>query len=110
MKLSLHLDSIEIIVPGMAGLMTRLDRIDSALAIILKKGTEMSAQLDTLKAEVEQTKTVAASAVTLIQGLAAQIIALKEDPAALEALATELSATTDALAAAVSANTTPPAS
>ena len=67
----------------------------------------MSAQLDKLTTEVSETKTVVASAVTLIEGLAQQIRDLKDDPVALEALATELDATTNALAAAVAANTPP---
>ena len=67
----------------------------------------MSAQLDKLTTEVAETKTVAASAVTLIEGLAQQIRDLKDDPIALEALAAELDSTTNALAAAVSANTPP---
>lgn len=65
----------------------------------------MSAQLDTLTNEVAETKTVVQSAVTLIEGLAQQIRDLKDDPAALEALAAELDSTTNALAAAVTANT-----
>lgn len=67
----------------------------------------MSAQLDKLTTEVAETKTVAASAVTLIEGLAQQIRDLKDDPIALEALAAELDSTTNALAAAVAANTPP---
>ena len=65
----------------------------------------MSAQLDTLKNEVAESKTVMQSAVTLLGGLAQQIRDLKEDPVALEALATELDSSTNALAAAVSENT-----
>lgn len=67
----------------------------------------MSAQLDALKAEVEETKTVAASAVTLLNGLSQQILDLKNDPAALEQLAADLDASNAALAAAVEANTAP---
>lgn len=65
----------------------------------------MSAQLEALKVDVAEVKSVADSAVALITGLAAQILELKDDPAALEALSVELDATSAALAAAVAANT-----
>lgn len=65
----------------------------------------MSAQLEALKVDVAEVKSVAESAVTLINGLAAQILELKDDPVALEALSVELDATSAALAAAVAANT-----
>jgi len=48
---------------------------------------------------------VAQSAITLINGLAAQIANLKDDPAALQALADSLGASSTALAAAITANT-----
>jgi chromosome segregation ATPase len=65
----------------------------------------MSAQLDRLTAEVSEIKTVADSAITLLNGLSAQIRALKDDPAKLEALANDLDAKGNELAAAVTANT-----
>lgn len=61
--------------------------------------------IESLTAAVEKERTVTASAITLIQGLAAKIDAAKEDPDALEALAAEINSQSDALAAAVSANT-----
>lgn len=67
----------------------------------------MSAELVALQAEVAETAGVVDSAVVLINGLAAQIVELKDDPAALVALAAELSTKTDQLAAAVAANTPP---
>lgn len=85
----------------------RMAAVERILMLILSKGNAMSAQLDKLTTEVSETKTVVASAVTLIEGLAQQIRDLKDDPVALEALATELDATTNALAAAVAANTPP---
>jgi hypothetical protein len=77
----------------------------SLLEPILNQGKAMSAQLDALTQEVSEIKTVSASAVTLIEGLSAQIVALKDDPVALAALAADLDATASALAAAVAANT-----
>jgi len=65
----------------------------------------MSAQLDTLTAQVTEVETVEQSAITLIQGLAAQIAAIKDDPAAIQALADRLKASSTALAAAITANT-----
>lgn len=66
--------------------------------------------LTALTAQVAQNTTVEASAVTLIQGLAAQITALQNDPAALAALAAQLQTSATALSAAITANTpTPPA-
>lgn len=70
---------------------------------------QMTAQLAALKTEVERNTAVTNSAVALISGLAQQIRDLKDDPAALEALAASLDANSDSLAAAVEANTvTPP--
>ena len=64
------------------------------------------AQLDALTAAVQKEDTIIDSAITLIQGLAAQVKALPPDQAAIDALAAEITAKSDALAAAVSANTT----
>lgn len=61
--------------------------------------------LKALTDAVARNKTVADSAIALIQGLAAQIEANKNDPAALQALADSLNAEDDSLAAAVTANT-----
>lgn len=68
----------------------------------------MSAQIDQLKAAVTAENTVIDSAITLIQGLAAQIAALPADAAAIAALASEVQAKSDALAVAVTANTPTP--
>jgi len=63
------------------------------------------ADLSALTAEVTRNTEVSASAITLLNGLAAQIEALKTDPAALQQLADQLRASSDSLAAAVVANT-----
>jgi hypothetical protein len=70
----------------------------------------MSTQLDALTAQVTQTNTVAASAITLLQGLKTQLDAAiaaqpGDDGAALDSLSTSLGTETTALAAAVTANT-----
>jgi hypothetical protein len=72
---------------------------------------DMDAALAELQAEVDRNNTVDGSAVALIAGLADQIIASANDPAAVRALGAALKASTDSLAASVSANTpaAPPA-
>jgi len=65
----------------------------------------MALDLSALEAEVARDQTVNASAITLLSSLAAQLEALKNDPAAIQALADSLKASQDALAAAVVANT-----
>lgn len=65
----------------------------------------MSAALDRITEEVEQTKTAVDSVLQLVSGMAEQIRELKDDPAALEALANELDAKQQEIADAVSANT-----
>lgn len=61
--------------------------------------------LDDLKAKVDNEATVEQSAITLLQGLSAQIKANANDPAKLQALADEVDANATSLAAAVTANT-----
>lgn len=91
----------------------KLDRIINLLQAVLFKEARMSAELDALSAQVAATNTVEQSAITLLEGIAAQLAAIKDDPAKIEALATSLKAQSDSLAAAVAANTpagpTPPA-
>ncbi len=65
----------------------------------------MPLDLSALEAEVARDQTVNASAITLLSSLASQLEALKNDPAAIQALADSLKASQDALAAAVVANT-----
>ena len=90
-------------------------KIDEILAAVKQGAQRMSQQLDDLTAEVAAATTIEQSAVTLIQGLAAQLAAAGTDPAKLQALHDSLKASSDALAAAVAANTpaappaTPPA-
>jgi hypothetical protein len=85
-----------------------LIRIRKQLTIIENKENEMSAELDALTLEVADTNTIMQSAIVLIQGLAAQLQAIANDPAAILQLAADLDAQSDALAAAVAANTPPP--
>jgi hypothetical protein len=83
----------------------KLDAIIATLAQLKQEEVTMSAELDALTAEVTNAATVEQSAIALIQGLAAKIESMKNDPAALSALAASLKTQDDALAAAVTANT-----
>ena len=62
-------------------------------------------KLADLKVQVEKNTAIEESAVTLINGLAAQIAAAKDDPAAIQALADEMAKSGADLAAAITANT-----
>jgi len=75
------------------------------LKLILQKVNSMSASLDDLTAKVAATKTVAESAIVLLQGLKAQLDAAGTDPVALKALSDSLADTDQKLADAVTANT-----
>lgn len=82
-----------------------LDELQGLELLITERTNDMSAQLEVLKTEVAETKTVIDSAITLLNGLSAKIAELKDDPVALQALADELDAETKALSDAVVANT-----
>lgn len=72
---------------------------------ITNEETHIMASIKDLQDEVTAEDTVIDSAVTLIEGLAAQVAALQPDQAAIDALAADIKAKSDALAAAVAANT-----
>ena len=105
----------ELVIP-MRLIAEDLEAIASAVAAKLQPKLDsiaqgeqtMSAELDALTAQVQQVQQVDQSAIALINGLADQIKALANDPAAINALADQLKQQTDALAAAVTANTTAP--
>lgn len=65
----------------------------------------MSAQLARIQTEIAENTSVTEGAVALMESLSAQIRELKDDPAALDALADQLDANSNKLAAAVAANT-----
>lgn len=65
----------------------------------------MTQQLDDLTVAVEENTVLDSSIITLVNGLAAQILALKDDPAKLAALAASLKTSSAAIAAAIQANT-----
>lgn len=89
----------------LSGIVTKLDTVITSQDELVQEGEKMSAEIDDLTAEVARDRTVNESAVTLLNGLSAQILSLQNDPAALRALASNLRSNSDALAAAVVTNT-----
>ena len=83
----------------------KLDKLILLVKEVLIKEKHMSIELDNLTAEVTEVNTVQQSAITLLEGLSAQIAAIKTDPIALQALADSLDSSSKALAAAIVANT-----
>lgn len=86
----------------------RLDAMETKIDRILANQKEELMNLDALTTQVAQTTTVEQSAITLITGLAAQLSAIADNPAAINALAAQLNASANALAAAVTTNTPVP--
>lgn len=80
----------------------RLNRIETALSTL---GVNVMSALDDLSVQVQENTSVEASAVTLIEGLAAQIAANATDAAKVSALSAQLKSSASALAAAITANT-----
>ena len=82
-----------------------LNEVKELLITNNKNQLKMANELETLTTEVGETKTVMASAVTLLQGLKAKLDAAGTDPAKLKALSDDLDSNTNALAEAITANT-----
>lgn len=80
----------------------RLRAVEFKLDLIL---TNQERLMDELKAQIESNKTVIASALALINGIADRITAAGTDKQQLADLAASLKSDDDALAAAVAANT-----
>jgi hypothetical protein len=79
-------------------LLDKIQRVNQQLIKYMK-------ELDDLEAQVHANDDVEASAVILINGIAARIAAAGVDPAKLNALTSSLRASAEALSAAVAANT-----
>jgi tryptophanyl-tRNA synthetase len=80
----------------------------AVIRILKNQGEKMATTnqaLADLQAQVAQNESTEESAVTLIQGLAAQITAAGTDPVALKALTDGLNKSASDLAAAITANT-----
>ena len=107
MKLDITVADIHIYLHGGqdAVITAKLDAVLALLNQVILKEIQMAGELDALTAEVTRNTEVDQSAITLLNGLAAQIEALKTDPVKLQALADNLRGSSDALASAVVANT-----
>ena len=79
--------------------------IQTIVKDIQSKGVKETMTLDELKTQVDANTSVEQSAITLINGLAAQIAAVATDPAKVQALADELKTSATALSTAITANT-----
>jgi hypothetical protein len=99
------------VAKAMAARDGKLDQILAVVQTLQAKETQIMIDLTALTAQVAQNTSVEASAVTLIQGIAAELAAAQTDPAAVAALAAQLNTSATALAAAITANTpaAPPA-
>ena len=82
-----------------------IERQSILLSIVIRKEYQMSKELDDLTIQVQKNADVEASAIILIQGIAAALVAAGTDPVKLQELQASLSTSSDALAAAVAANT-----
>lgn len=105
MRLTLSNFTLSFDVPELDALEAKVDQINQSLIASLTQGANMSAELDSLTAQVHESAAVEASAIILIQGLADQLRAIANDPAAITALADQLNASEQALSAAIVANT-----
>jgi hypothetical protein len=94
-KWALARDWFRYVLDGHAAILQTLKRMEKT----------MNEALAALQAKVEETNTVAASAITLLNGLSQQIKDAGTDPVKLAELTAALDASNDALAAAVVANT-----
>jgi hypothetical protein len=90
------------------GINDKLDAILRATQEIKMKEEHMSKELDALEVAVSENTSLDDSIIVLVNDLAAQIVAMKDDPVKLQALADSLTAKSAALAAAIQANTTAP--
>jgi hypothetical protein len=79
-------------------------KLDRLYSLITSQGAIMASDLQALTDQVNASIGVEQSAITLIQGLAADIASLKNDPAALQALADQLKTSAANLSAAITAN------
>jgi len=96
------LDRLELLENNMFYL---YERNKKKLNYLIEKEERMSNELINLEAEVAETNEVMASAIMLIEGIAAKLEAAGTDPVKLAALTISLNSSSEALAAAVAVNT-----
>jgi hypothetical protein len=84
----------------------RIERkLDWIISYLQYEEAKMAADLAALTQQVAANTDAEASAITLLGNLSTMIASLKNDPAAIQALADQLKASQTALAAAIVANT-----
>ena len=93
------------IIVDSKGIHKKLDKILKGIDLLQKGIIHMSLELDDLEIAVKENTDLDDSIVTLVNGLATQVAALKNDPVKLQALAVSLRAKSAAIAAAILANT-----
>ena len=84
---------------------SRLAVINAKLDVILRKEKDIIMTLDDITNAVAAEQTVEASAITLLNQLAAEVAAAANDPAKIQAIVTQIQTNAATLAAAVTANT-----
>jgi hypothetical protein len=99
--------SFQFVNPWEVLVSAQLQQILVILKDIENKMATSSSALADLQAQVAQSTSVEQSALTLINGLVAELTAAGNNPAAIEAAVTQLKNSASTLAAAVAANTTP---
>ena len=93
------------LVATLKAMHSQLMNIGRLLNTIHQEQLKMAVDLSALQAQVQQNTTVEQSAVTLIQGLAQQLQAAQNDPAAIQSIINSLNSSANSLADAITANT-----
>ena len=99
---------LDALIIEMAVIRSNISNVVTMLQASAEKEKHMTKELDVLQAAVEENTSLDNSIITLVDGLAVQIAALKDDPAKLAALAASLKASSAAISAAITANTPVP--
>jgi hypothetical protein len=82
-----------------------IGKLDEIINNIHTEGVTMTVELDALQQQVSENTSLEQSAIQLIEGIADQLEAVKDDPEKISALTASLKGTATALAAAIAANT-----
>jgi len=96
---------LDALIIEMAVIRRNISNVVTMLQVSAEKEKHMGKELDELQAAVEENTTVDLSIMTLVDGLAAQIESLKNDPVKLAALAKSLRDSSALTVAKVLANT-----
>lgn len=94
---------VNVVLPERA--MRLLEDIAAGVKTLLKGQNMAQQDLDALRAQVENNTDVVHSAVTLLDGLAAKLQAMADDPAEIRAFADQLQQNSADLAASITRNT-----